>query len=76
MVEARLYCETVIKKNIYDKDKIKTVIILQFPYLDKYYLGHKSESSCSDSTKVYNCLQTYKTYYPLKKDGWQVFSVH
>ncbi len=75
MVEARLYCETVIKKNIYDKDKIKTVIILQFPYLEPKNLDKNTESSCILG-KSFQLPSLNQTYYPLKKDGWQVFSVH
>ncbi len=75
MVEARLYCEAVIKKNIYDKDKIKTVIILQFPYLDQKNLDKNAESSWQSPEKFSTAFKP-KTYYPLKKDGWQVFSVH
>ena len=57
MVEARLYCETVIKKNIYDKDKIKTVIILQFPYLGQK-IWIKMPKAVASLAKVFNCLQT------------------
>ena len=52
-----------IMKNVRSKHLFATGIVLQFPYLGKYYLGRKGESSCQKPSKVYQLPSIFRIQF-------------